>query len=244
MAQVLESQARLQHALLRFAVRVAARFQIPMRSLSELMRMAYYAELREAGFPHNQIARRMDQTDRNVRYYALRHRENFFATELEPGLVREVEERVCQEQPNLVELKAAFPDSTERELSLALKSLLDQERITQRDDQRYELGAAHRGVSDGDAFKEQLDALEPTFGGLYHAVVQRLVHDLSVSARIRSITFNAQEAAVLSFMERFEGDLRKGVADLERAAALSGRGKPYALNLTLAPTQIAKAARK
>jgi len=242
MTQILHSQARLQHSLLRLGARLATRFQIPMRTLSELMRMAYYAELRERGLPHNQIARHMDQTDRNIRYYALRHRENFFAGEVEPGLLRSVEELVAERSPTGAELRALLPEANERLLGVVLKDLLGEGRILLREDQRYVAGPMSAGLRH-EGFEERLEALEPTLQALSEAVTSRLVYDESVGARIKSITFRGQEGATLGFLTRFEAELRQGLMELEKQADTSGRGQEYALNLTIGPTLEAKPVR-
>src|SRR5688572_22289163 len=90
-----DKQLRLVYSLLKPALAVAARFKIPIRTLSELLRLAYYEMLEREGLSGAEIAERFGQTPRHMRTLAQKLRSDFFAAEQEIGVVREVEDAVA-----------------------------------------------------------------------------------------------------------------------------------------------------
>jgi len=143
MANVLETQLRLEYSLLRIAVRVAARFRIPMRTLSELLRLAYFEVLRREGLTQSEVARRIGQTDRHMRSLAQKLRSNFFAAERDVGLVREVETLVAEQTPLPEELPKLLPLFTVRDVQRAVSELLEEKRISYGEGGRLQIDARY-----------------------------------------------------------------------------------------------------
>ena len=71
-------QLRLVYSLLKPAVRCAARFSVPVRTVSDLLRLAMYEELASQGLSVGEIADRLGQTSRNVRLLRQRLDGDFF----------------------------------------------------------------------------------------------------------------------------------------------------------------------
>lgn len=235
MANIRETQLRLEYSLLRIAVRVAARFRIPMRTLSELLRLAYFEVLRREGLTQTEIGRRLGQTDRHMRSLAQKLRSDFFAAEREVGLVREIETLVADKAPLPTELSKLLPSWSEHEVKRAFEELLAEKRIAPGPDGHLHVGARYVLLA-SDQFHRRIDALNHFLDGLHQAVMHRLVYDEKQTAMIKTITFSANPASLEAFIARLEGDLRREVATLEEQAQFEGNSDHrFTLGLTLAP---------
>jgi ParB-like chromosome segregation protein Spo0J len=236
MANIRETQLRLEYSLLRIAVRVAARFRIPMRTISELLRLAYYEVLRREGLTQAEVGRRLGQTDRHMRSSAQKLRSDFFAAERDVGLVREVETLVAQKTPLRQELPGLMPSWSEREVQRAVDELIEEKRVTAAEDGRLAVGARYVLLA-SDQFHRRIDALNHFLDGLHQAVMHRLVYDEKRTAMIKTISFSASPAALEAFVTRLEGELRREIAILEEQAQFEGGSEHrFTLGLTLAPS--------
>lgn len=235
MANIRETQLRLEYSLLRIAVRVAARFRIPMRTLSELLRLAYFEVLRREGLTQTEIGRRLGQTDRHMRSLAQKLRSDFFAAEREVGLVREMETLVADKAPLAEELSRLLPSWSEFEVKRAMGELIEEKRITLDAEGRLHIGARYVLLA-SDQFHRRIDALNHFLDGLHQAVMHRLIYDDRQTAMIKTITFSANPASLEAFIARLEGELRREVATLEEQALFEGGSdQRFTLGLTLAP---------
>ncbi len=236
MANLLATQLKLEYSLLRVAVRVAARFRIPMRTLSELLRLAYFEVLRHEGLTQAEIGRRLGQTDRHMRSLAQKLRSDFFAAEREPGVMRELETIVAEKGPLPQELAGLLPSFSEFELKRALVELLAEKRVAAGPDGRLQVGARFVQLA-SDQFQRRIDSLNQFLDGLQQAVMHRLVYDQKQTSTIKTISFSANPAAVEAFIAQFEGTLRREVATLEEQARLDpGSAHQFTLGLTFAPS--------
>jgi hypothetical protein len=233
--EVRETQLRLEYSLLRVAVRAAARFRVPMRTLTELVRLAYFEVLRRQGLTQAEIGRRLGQTDRHMRTLAQRLRSDFFAAEREVGLLREVESTVAHKRMTEVELVEALPSWRAQEIRRAVEELIEEKRVVRTEDGYLEFGTRYNILA-SDQFHRRIDALNHFLDGLYQAVMHRLVHDEKKTAMIKTITFSADPDQLEAFIARLEGELRREVATLEEAVMFEGAAEHrYTLGLTLAP---------
>jgi hypothetical protein len=235
MAQVREAQLRLIYSLLKPVVQVAARFHVPMRTLAELVRLAYFEHLHRDGLTQAEIGRRLGQTDRHMRSLARRLRSDFFAAEHEVGLVREVENLVAAQRPLAAELAEHLPGVASSEMDRALSTLTTEGRIEVADDGRLQAPARYHVLS-SDQFHHRVDALNHFLDGMYRAVVHRLVLDEREGTMIKAISFTADPNALQAFLTRFEGELRREVAGLEEEAQFKGHtDHRYTIGVTVAP---------
>jgi hypothetical protein len=234
-AQVREAQLRLIYSLLKPVVRVASRFHVPMRTLAELVRLAYFEHLEHEGLTQAEIARRLGQTDRHMRSLARKLRADFFAAEHEVGIVREVENAVAARRPRREEVRLAFPNVAAPELDHALIVLEAEGRIELSPDGRLQAPARYHVLS-SDKFHHRIDALNHFLGGMYSAVLHRLVFDERAGSMIKAITFSALPDSLNAFLLRFEGDLRREIATLEEEAQFAGQNDArYTLGMSVAP---------
>jgi hypothetical protein len=232
--QLREAQLRFVYSLLKPVVRAAARFHVPMRTLTELLRLSYFEHLRHKGLSQAEIARRLGQTDRHMRSLAQRLRGDFFAAEQQVGLVREVEDLIAAGDKTPAQLAAKLPHTEPSELASALEALEKEGRVERGARGALQTPARYHVLSSAQ-FHHRIDALNHYLDGMYRAVVQRLLLDRREGAMVKAISFSAQPEALQAFVERFEGELRRGIAALEEEAAFGGgAGQRYTLGLSLA----------
>jgi len=201
-------------------VRIAARFRIPVRTAGELLRLAYFEDLRRQGLSHADIAERLGQTERNMRMLERKLKGEFFMAETDVGLVREVEDVIAAHRPTEHALVDRMSSWEPESVAHALGVLLDEGRV-ERSGKR--LVPAHRYVQlTSSAFHQRIDALNHFLDGVTRAVVQRLVFDETKNAMIKTISFDAHPKAFQRFRNEFEEKLRQDVAELEQTADRAG----------------------
>ena len=206
-----------------------------MRTVSELVRLAYFEHLQREGLTQLEIGKRFGQTDRHMRSLAKRLKGDFFAAEQDVGLVREIENWVAASRPKLDELSAKFPDVEAAELDRAVTVLTNEGRIELGADERLQAPARYHVLS-SDQFHHRVDALNHFLDGMYRSVLHRLVFDDRDGSMVKAISFTAIPSSLQTFMTRFEGELRRSIAALEEEAEFQGRTDArFTLGVTLAP---------
>jgi len=235
MTQFGGSQLRLVYSLLKPAVRAAARFHVPVRTLVELLRLAYFELLIHQGLTQAQIARRFGQTERHMRSLAQRLRTDFFQAEHEIGLVREVENLIAARavtESDIYKKLRAFPKA---QLDEVIQLLLDEQRIVRNESAHLAIAAKYVLLSSAH-FEHRIDALNHFLESVDQAILARLVFDDREEAMMKTISFSASPDNVRAFLRTLEGNLRRDIAELEEDATFAGQGaRRYSLALSMAP---------
>ncbi|MCA9299681.1 MAG: hypothetical protein KDA28_11475, partial [Phycisphaerales bacterium] len=86
-----EATHRLVFSLLQPAIRLASRFGLPVRVLTEWVELAYFREIRQEGASIDEAGVRMDVSRRTAARLSKRLKEDFFAPEREHDLPRRLE---------------------------------------------------------------------------------------------------------------------------------------------------------
>lgn len=231
----IRAQHRLVYSLLKPVVHAAARFEVSIGILTDLLRVAYFEVLvREHGLNYGQIARHFGQSERHMRSLAKRLGEDFFEPEREIGLVREVERVIAAQEPTQAQLEETLSSWSSEEISQALAKLEHDERIV-RDDRRFRT-AKRYVLFRSETFSHRIDALNHFLGGVSSAVMERLVFDNKTTAMIKTLTFAAKADELSECIARLEGNLRRELAQLEESANFSGASnQQFTMTLTLTP---------
>lgn len=229
------TQLRLVYSLLKPAVRAAARFHVPVRTLVELVRLAYFELLAHSGLTQAQIARRFGQTERHMRSLARRLRTDFFRAEHEIGLVREIEDLVATGSPTAAEISARLRAFDPAKIEEAIEQLVREERIAEDGSGRLVISPKYVLLS-SEQFQHRIDALNHFMDSVDRAIISRLVFDEREEAMMKTISFSAPPEKLRAFARTLEGDLRRGISTLEEDAAFIGvPGQRYALAISLTP---------
>ncbi|GEM_PF-5990920 len=183
---------RVVYSLLRGAVRVSLRLQLPMDAVVELLRMAYFQEARDVkGLDLAVIADLFGKSLRTVSSLHHRYREDFFAPEREVAFRRELAQLLAAGPRMQEELSAHFGDRTQHELETALSDLVQDGRVLQAD------GRWHRDPEDHDFFADadasaRIDGLNRQIDILTETAWSRLLDaDAAQTATARSYVFAA-----------------------------------------------------
>lgn len=231
--QVPETQSRIVYSLLKPAVRAAAHFGVPIRTVADLVRLAYFEELRDRGMSNTQIAAVFGQSDRHMRNLAGRLESDFFAAEREVGLVRAVEAFVASTGPTREEVLAEFAASAS-DTDAAVDTLLDEGRIELSEGK---LQTAQRYVTlKTEGFSARIDAINHFLDGGYRAVLHRLVFNDDHLATLKTISFSAFGHELQQIWSGLEGALRRDLAELDESACFGGNAdERYTIAIALAP---------
>jgi len=230
-----EMHLRLVYSLLKPAVRIAAQFEVPVRTVTELLRLAYGEVLVREGLSPREIAQRLGQSERHVRSLRRKLEGDFFTAEKQVGLVRAVEEWIALDHPRADDARARFASWPGEDVDRALGQLLEEGRIAKAEDGRLSIGERFVVLS-SEQFHHRIDALNHYLDGVFRAVLHRLVLNERETSMIKSITFSAVPARLAEFLRRFEGELRREVAELEEDARFAGASdRRHVLTIATAP---------
>src|SRR5687767_13935457 len=230
-----EMQVRLVYSFLKPAIRAAARFSLPIKTLVDLVRLAYFEHLSRAGMSPAEVARIFDQTARHMRSLAQRLEGDFFTAERSVGLVREVEELVAKTTPEDDAIVTRLSSWPAADVHAAIQLLLHEKRIVRR--AGGELAIAERyHLMSSDQFHHRIDSLNHLLDGTWRAVLHRLLFDDKKTALMKTLTFSAIPAELEAFVKKLEARLRVEVAALDENATFQGKAdNTYTMALTLAP---------
>jgi hypothetical protein len=215
---------------------MAARFHVPMRTLSELVRLNYFEVLRREGLSQSTIGERLGQTARHMRTLASKLKSDFFTAELEVGLVRELESEVARSSPTAKSLYASSSGWAPAEIDQALETLLSEGRIVKKKG-RFEIAPRYLVLS-SDKFHHRVDALNHFLDGVTRAIAQRLIFEERDRAMVKTISFVARPGKFEELLRTLEANLRREIAVLEEDAQFEGDGRRYVLGVFAASEQV------
>lgn len=227
--EIRTAQLRLVYSLLKPAIAMAAQFHVPMRTLSELLRLGYFEILRRQGLSQAAVGERLGQTARHMRTLARKLKSDFFSAESEIGLVREVESEVARSSPTLSQLHTSLPGWPEAAIERAVETLLAEGRIA-REKRRF-VSSPRYLVLSSDKFHHRIDALNHFLGGVTRAVAQRLIFEERDEAMVKTISFVARPERFREMLKSLEANLRREIAALEEDAQFEGEGRRYVLGI-------------
>ncbi len=226
---LVELSSRLVFSMLRGAVRLAARLEMPMAKLLQLTRLAYFAELRQKS-PRD-LAWVADRLDLSVRTAGTMNRVlkgEFFAPETEVQPIR-----------NLTRILLAGPSTTEH---LMEQSGLDEGDITRllhllrangwvtTDKSIHTMKSGVRSFVTED-LDRRIDGLNNQLDVVGKSVWSRFVEGDETHATARSWVFAAESHAFQAFSARAIRELRHGAVDLEEAALRDGNYARYGVTI-------------
>jgi hypothetical protein len=235
MPDIRETQLRFIYSLLKPAVRAAARFRLPIKTLVELVRLAYFEHLARQGLSTAEIATRLGQTTRHMQSLARRLETDFFRAERGAGLVREVEAFVAAGEPSDAETLAQFSSWPVTDVTAAIALLVREERIERTDAGRLRT-AQRYVVMRTDEFHHRIDSLNHFLDGTYRAVLHRLLFDNQTTAMMKTISFSALPDDLVRLLRRIEAELRVELGAMDERATFAGQADSrFTLVLASAP---------
>lgn len=227
-----ELQRRLIFSLLRPVARMAQRFDLPLKSLEELARLAYYAEARRDQTPQAEIARRFGKSLRTIGTLERQLRSDFLAPESEIESTRKIEAVLAQgamPQSELAECSGLEADQAQR----LIKGMLATGRLLKQGDGRIALNRSFVSLVQSD-LKARVDGLNHQLDVILDAVQARFLAPKR-DAVARTLDFVIRADQLPGLADTIVRLLRAEVIDAEEAA-LKGEGfEEFGLTVALAP---------
>ena len=221
--------SRLVFSLLRGAVRLAARFEMPMAKLIQLTRLAYFAELRRQS-PRDLawVADRLDLSVRTAGSMNKVLKGDFFAPETEVQPIRDVT-RILLKGPQTTDQLMAATGLGAGETSRVVH-LLQANGWVASADGTHTMKSGVRSFVTAD-LDRRIDGLNNQMDLLTRSVWSRFVDGDDTHAAARSWVFAAESHAFQAFSARAIRELRHGAVDLEEAALRDGHHDRYAVTI-------------
>lgn len=233
-----ELQERVIYSLLLPAVRMARVFNVPLRQMGDSLHMAYFHELKDAGFKMRQAAVALEVSMRKVALLSKQLKENFFRPEREAGLPRRIEFALWAEPLSQVRIEQCLPEVEPDAIDAALHQLLDDGRIVMRTRRRtdvYQRSSTEARLVTND-WHARIDALNNLLGNVCHAVYGRFFAD-DARAFARTLTFRIREQDLPKLHDLYQNVIYDRIKELEAAAKDSTEFVTLDLSVCWAPYQ-------
>ncbi len=232
-----ELQRRLVYALLKPAMRLCRAFRLPLGSVEELCRMAYFEEIRLQGNASQaQTALLMGKSLRTVGNLEKQYRTDFLAPETELEHARQVEGAFDDEPLPLETVCDAVPHIDPDEVERILDGLVNVGRV-----HLHGANGGRQYVLDPSFVSLVRDDVDTQIDGLRHqldvivAAVRARFFDRQRPALARTLTFVADPEEMEALGDAFVLDLRRRCIEAEEAALKrKGHGR-YAVTFVLTP---------
>lgn len=234
-SMLIELASRLVYSLLRAAVRVAARFRMPMDRFVQLSQVAYFEEHRHRA--PKDLARVAQALDLSLRTAGTLNRrgkkDEFFRPEREIEPLRRVAAALKRGPKTQRALEQSLTDIEPPQLQRALEVLLENEWVEQQG-QRYALRSGIRSYVHDDMGR-RIDGLNRQMDVLASSVWARFVTQDERPGLGRTWVFSAREEDLAPMFEKTVHNLRHQAIDLEEKALKEGGGQQYGITIALAP---------
>lgn len=230
-----ELQRRLVFSLLRGAVRLAARFRMPLKTFEELCRLAYYEELRRrSDAPHTRIAQIFRRSLRTVGALEKQYRGDFLAPEVEVERARRIEAEFA-DGPRTVAAVAKRLSQPVEEVQTIADALLAAGRLQSAANGRLALNHDYVSLVRQD-LKNRVDGLNHQLDVVANAVGARFL-DGEHTAIARTFALAALPDRAEDLGDSIVRAVRDRCADAEETALKQGGHAAYAVTLAFTPVR-------
>lgn len=235
MRSTAEVQRRLVFSLMRGAVRLAARFEMPLKAFEDLARLAYYEEVRKRGdASHQQAARLLQRSLRLIGMLEKQLRGDFFAPEDEVEYARKVEAQFS-DTPQTVEAVAAAIGEEVADVQRVVGALALAGRVRKVEGGWVQDYTLHSLV-DRD-FSGRVDGLNHQLDAIAGVVSARFLSPQR-PALARTLAFFMDPEEVEAVGEDCMRYLRERCGAAEESALRKGRRVSHALTIGMGPVEV------
>ncbi|MCB9680981.1 MAG: hypothetical protein H6733_05865 [Alphaproteobacteria bacterium] len=233
-----ELPARLVFSLLEGAVRVAARVEMPLARLTDLLRTAYFLEYRRRN-PRDLgvVADKLGVSLRTAGTLNRTLKEAFFAPETEVEPIRQVTGALLGQALDVASL-VAQTDLDESAVRRAVTHLVEVgwvEPVAGAAD-TYALSGTLRSFVTDD-LQRRVDAINHQVSIVADSVWERFVKGGTQPAGARSWSFAARPEDVAEAIERTFAGLRAEAVGMEEKALAEGTGARFGITVAVAPLE-------
>jgi hypothetical protein len=221
-----ELQERVIYSLLRPAVRLARLFKVPLKDIVTWVELAYFHELKDAGFTQRDSASLFDVSTRKVAQLAARLKQNFFKPEHDEELPRRIEFMLWAGPESEGRIHQSLTGHSKEEVRHALELLVDQERAVRVDGRTvyYEVPRSEFRLYQ-DHWMAKIDGLNNHLFNVVDGVFARFFandHDQDGDrALARSLNFRIRKTDIAELRKLYEEVIFPRLRDLDEAAKAS-----------------------
>jgi len=232
-----ELQRRLIFTLLRPAMRLCHLFRLPLSTVEELSRMAYFEEVRfHSGHSQTETAALMNRSLRTIGNLEKQYRSDFLAPEAELELVRRVEELFSADPLTLADAHAHLAGVDPADVERIVFALVALDRLEVQPDsvpQRFALNRDFVSLL-GDDLDGQMDGLRHQLDVILNAIRGRFVRG-ERGALARTLSFVASTEDMEELGADLIRHLRTRCIDVEERALRARRYNRFAVTFAMAP---------
>ena len=232
-----ELQRRIVYALLQPVAAWCGRFRLPLSTLEQLARLAYYEDLRRrGGATQTEVAERFGKSLRTVVGIERQYRGDFLAPAHEEELARRVLETIASGELRAADVAAEL-DIDVGEARRALAGLVRTGHASRDGDGRYRRSQPFQSLVRDDllarlaGLRHQLQVISATLDKRFFG------RRGGKPAVARTLSFLATEEDARALADSLPRQLRVAAIDLEERALENGGHEQFGLTFALAPTR-------
>lgn len=186
---------RLVYSLLKPGTRIADRFHVPLKQVTQLVQLVFYEKKRSRGLSIKQISEEFQTSTRTVDRLIKSLREDFFDPETEHELPRKIEFLLWAEPLGAQRIAQLLPDHDEAAIREALDLLIAQQRVVEQEGRTTLYAATQKANRLADSTEAaKIDALNHLLGTVIQAVERRfLERDPRAGARNVSLRMRRED---------------------------------------------------
>lgn len=198
------------------AIRISALRTIPLKEMTNLLRLAYFRQLRNRGQTLREISEVLNISVRTAKRLSQQLKENFFAPEVEHELPRRIEFMLWATPMTRARINQVIEDATADEIARAFDQLVEQERVHEVSDRPGYYAARRPGGTriSGDSMIARVGGLNVFLNNVTNAIHGRFFSDDPASF-VRTVTFRVRERDLHELRELYEQVLWKKLGELE-----------------------------
>ncbi len=231
-----ELRDRVAYALLLPAIRLARVKGVPLKRIVQWLHIAYFRELRTAGFKMRECAERLGVSMRKVAQLSKSLKVNFLEPDRDVGLPRRIEFLLWAGPLSRARIYQALPEELRSDIDRAIDGLIGEERIVERRTGRTTVCQANRSSSRlvSRDWRARIDGLNNLLANVVHAVHGRFFAD-DPQTFARTVSFRVREKDIAELAELYESVVWQRIQELEQRAAGDGDAVSLDLSMCWAP---------
>lgn len=186
---------RVVYSLFKPAMHFADRFELPLKSLTQLAQLSVISQKQARAIPIREIATQLDTSTRTIDRLLAELREDFFNPEREHELPRRIEFMLWSKPLSLARLAQLMPEHSSDEIEQTVQALIKQDRVFEQPGRVTTYAITHRATRlPDDTESAKIDALNHLLKILEQAVARRFFgKDPRAAARNASLRVRAQD---------------------------------------------------
>ncbi|MCB9507807.1 MAG: hypothetical protein H6700_09835 [Myxococcales bacterium] len=214
-----ELSRRVGYSLLASGARLARLFRMPAAELQEWVELAYFHELRAAGYKLREVSAQMGISPRKAAQLSARLKQNFLDPEREVGLPRRIEFMLWAGPLSAARLYQVLPAEDPDAIDAALATLVESGRVVEQPGARvtYRVSGAEARLA-RDATAARVDGLNHLVAGVFQAAYGRFFGDAAASfARTLGLRVRREDLPELARL--YEDEVWPALRALDAAAS-------------------------